>query len=230
MRHPSWQTFFPIGGIITILLLVLFTWAGSIYGMDIVNLLSADGIRWMFSSVVPNIVKSPLPMFLLGLMTISALHASGLLQALRGHTNPKQKNALIIAMTVLALFAVALALLTLLPSATLLSPFSTFSHSPFLQGIPSISLIAIITTADIYGYTSGRLSSMADVINANTQLISGIASYFLTFIIIAQMVAYLDYSQVFNLICEDTTTGMQVFEYTAYLIPLTFYLIDYYRE
>ena len=230
MRHRDLLTYIPLGCLLAILLLALFSWAGSIYGMEVVNLLSADGLRWLFSSVVPNITRSPLPILLLTLMALSALDGSGMLYALRGHTNAKQKNAMVIALIVMALSAVAIACMTLLPGAPLLNPLGTLSHSPLTRGLPSVALIIVIITADIYGYTSGRLLTVTDVVKADTQLIADIASYFLTFIIIAQMVACFDYSQVFHLIDGNSNLWFLVFEYAAYLIPLLLHLISHYRN
>ena len=127
MRQRDWLTYIPLSCLLTILLLALFTWAGSVYGLEVVNLLSAEGIRWMFSSVVPNITRSPLPILLLTLMALSALDGSGMLDAVRGHTNSKQKNAMVIALLFLTLSAVAIACMTLLPGAPLLNPLGTLS-------------------------------------------------------------------------------------------------------
>ena len=230
MRQRDWLTYIPLSCLLTILLLALFTWAGSVYGLEVVNLLSAEGIRWMFSSVVPNITRSPLPILLLTLMALSALDGSGMLDAVRGHTNSKEKNAMVIALLFLTLSAVAIASMTLLPGAPLLNPLGTLSHSPFTRGLPAVALIIVIITADIYGYTSGRLLTVADVVKADTQLIADIASYFLSFIIIAQMVACFDYSQVFLLIDDNSNLWFLIFEYAAYLIPLLLHLITHYRN
>ena len=229
MRHRDLLTYIPLGCLLIILLLALFTWTGSVYGMDVVNLLSADGIRWMFSSVTDNIADSPLPMVLLGLMALSALDGSGMLYALRGHTNAKQKNALFISILILVLFSAAIACATLLPSALLLNPLGTLNHSPFTRGLPSVVFIVVIITADIYGYTSGRLLTVADVVKADTKLIADIAGYFLSFIIIAQMVGCFDYSQVFSLFSHGEL-WFQVFQYTAYLLPLILHIIVYFID
>ena len=222
-------TYMPLWFLIALLLLALFTWTASIYGLDVVNLLSADGIRWMFSNVTENITRSPLPILLLTLMALSALDGSGLLYALRGKPNAKQKNALIISLVILLLSAGVIACMILLPGALLLNPLGTFSHSPFTRGIPTVSLIIVIITADIYGYTSGRLLTVADVVKADTQLISDIAGYFLSFIIIAQMVGCFEFSKVFNLI-HDGEVWFMVFKYLVYLIPLILTLVDHYRK
>ena len=230
MRQRDWLTYIPLSCLLTILLLALFTWAGSVYGLEVVNLLNAEGIRWMFSSVVPNITRSPLPILLLTLMALSALDGSGMLYALRGRPNAKQKNALFISLLILLLSAGVIACMTLLPGTILLNPLGTLSHSPFSRGLPSVALIIIIITADIYGYTSGRLLTVADVVKADTQLIADIASYFLSFIIIAQMVACFDYSLVFLLIDDNSNLWFLIFEYAAYLIPLLLHLITHYRN
>lgn len=222
-------TYMPLGFLLAILLLALFTWTASIYGLEVVNLLSADGIRWMFSNVTENIMRSPLPILLLTLMALSALDGSGMLYALRGRPNAKQKNALFISLLILLLSAGVIACMTLLPGTILLNPLGTLSHSPFSRGLPSVALIIIIITADIYGYTSGRLLTVADVVKADTQLIADIAGYFLSFIIIAQMVACFEFSGVFNLIPQGNTWFM-VFKYAVYLIPLLLTLIEHYKH
>ena len=227
MRLHNLLTYIPLGCFICIVLLALFTWTASVYGMDVVNLLSADGIRWMFANVMNNIALPPLAMILLCLMALSAVEGSGLLDAIRGRTNAKQKNALVITLVVLIIFAVAIACMTFLPSALLLNPLGTLSQSPFTRGLPAVTFIVIIICADIYGYTSGRLLTIADVVKADTQLIADIASYFLSFIIIAQMVACFDYSEVFQL-CPDGDTWFLVFKHVVYLLPLLLHLIHHY--
>ena len=57
--------------LILIALLTILSWIGNVYGMDVQNLLSADGIRWAVGNIFPNFNAAPIVATLISMMTLS---------------------------------------------------------------------------------------------------------------------------------------------------------------
>lgn len=228
MKRDAFLNFFPFLLILLIALLTVFSWIGSVYGMDVQNLMSADGVRWLVSNVLPNLNRAPIAPILLTLMTLSTLVESELLSAIFTKSKPftlKQRRALQYAVVVfLAGIALILAL-TLLPSSILLSAFGHFEHSALQKGLFPLLLALILLTSITYGYTAGRFFSWADLVHASAYIPSRVASYWLTLFVVSQFVACLDH--VFMPVSQ---TPLTILSYLLYFLPLLLHLVSIRRS
>lgn len=218
--------------LLVMLLLAIFSWIGSVYGMQVQNLLSADGIRWSVSQVLPNFQQSPWAEILLGMMAVSVLVESDFLSTIlptfrtkqpHHRRSLKQRRALLLAMLMILLGLVALAALTFLPQAILLSAFGTFDGSSLQAGIYPIILFLLTLAAITYGFAAGRFFTLAHIVNATAYLPSRLATYWFTLFISSQFVAQLSY--VFSI--PDSI--IVPIAYTLYFFPLLlhFLLLSY---
>jgi p-aminobenzoyl-glutamate transporter AbgT len=193
-------------GIVGMLFLLLFaSWVASIYVEGVEGLLTPRGIRWMCVNIIPNFASVHLAKMLLGLMAISVLRESGIIATLRGHISMKQKRALqitgITVLIVLCLFS----LLLFLPKAILLSAFGTFHNSAFSKGLDGLLMCLVILIGNVYGYTSGRFTTMRDFIQAHASLFAAIPNYFVMLFIASQFLNCLDYTGILPLLGDDGT-------------------------
>ena len=75
MRNSLWQGRLSLIFFLLTLALALFSWVGSVYGVNgVQSLLSAEGIRWVLGHVLENYVLAPaLGIILVLLMCLSLL-------------------------------------------------------------------------------------------------------------------------------------------------------------
>ncbi len=216
--------FLPFLLILLIALLTIFSWIGSVYGMDVQNLMSADGVRWLVSNVLPNFNQAPIAIILLTLMTLSTLTESELLTTLFRRSKPltlKQRRALLYATVVFFLGIALILALTLLPSSILLSAFGHFEHSALQKGLFSLLLALVLLASVTYGYTAGRFFSWTDLVRAAAYIPSRVASYWLTLFVVSQFVACLDH--VFT---PSSPTPLTILAYLLYFVPLLLHLVN----
>lgn len=162
-------------------LLFILSWLLSATRMEGVrSLLSSEGIRWFFGSW-QTIVASPLLVWLLlGLIAWGSLQKT-LFTFLFPHSSfhiPlstftfRDKLALRVSLVFLAIYLVILALLTLTPHAILLSATGHLFPSAFSRSLVPVVAFGVCLVSVTFGIVSGRLRSLADVLDA---LSSGIA-------------------------------------------------------
>ena len=193
------------GILISLVLLFFISWVLSIYVDGVQGLLTTRGIRWMCVNIVPNFSSVHIAKMMLGLMTVSVLRASGILRAFRSHISLKQRRALQITgvsvVVVLGLFS----LLLLLPDPVLLSAFGTLHNSAFSKGLFGLLACLGIFIGNVYGYTSGRFTTMRDFMQAHASLFAAMPNYFVMLFLASQLVNCLDYTGILPFLGDDGT-------------------------
>lgn len=167
--------------------LAIFSWLGSMWGWGVKNLISPDGIRWMASNFIINIKQSPIGVVLLTLLAIGAVQKSGMWSMLSHKWSLKQKRAMSITLLVASLILLLVLGLTFIGDGVLLSPFGSISNSPLSDGLIWIIYVAVILLANIFGYTSGRFMTLADMLAADTSFIRSGKYDFLVYVMIAEL-------------------------------------------
>lgn len=193
------------GILIALVLLFFISWVLSIYVDGVQGLLTTRGIRWVCINIVPNFSTVHIAKMMLGLMAVSVLRASGILRAFRSHISLKQRRALQITgvsvVVVLSLFS----LLLLLPDPVLLSAFGTIHNSAFSKGFFGLLRCLGIFIGNVYGYTSGRFTTMRDFMQAHASLFAAMPNYFVMLFIASQLVNCLNYTCILPLLGDDGT-------------------------
>ena len=193
-------------GILVALVLLLFiSWVLSIYVDGVQGLLTTRGIRWMCVNIVPNFSSVHIAKLLIGLMAFSVLRASGILGAFRSHISLKQRRALQITGLSVVVFLILFSLLLLLPDPILLSAFGTFHNSAFSKGFFGLLACLAIFVGNVYGYTSGRFTTMRDFMQAHASLFAAIPNYFVILFLASQFVNCLDYTGILPLLGDNGT-------------------------
>lgn len=193
-------------GILVALVLLLFiSWVLSVYVDGVQGLLTTRGIRWMCVNIVPNFSSVHIAKILLGLMALSVLRASGILQAFRSHISLKQRRALQITGVSVVVVLILFSLLLLLPDPVLLSAFGTLHNSAFSKGFFGLLACLAIFVGNVYGYTSGRFTTMRDFMQAHASLFAAIPNYFVMLFMASQFVNFLDYTGILPLLGDNGT-------------------------
>lgn len=148
--------------------LVIVSWLLSAMRIDDVrSLLSSEGIRW-FIGGFSTMVSSPLLAWLLLLLiAVGSLQQSGVVRFLssKGESSFRDRLALRVASVFLALYAVVICLLTLLPHAILLSVKGSLFPSAFSRSILPIVCFGVTLFSVVFGMMSGHKKSGEDILD-----------------------------------------------------------------
>lgn len=194
-----------LGLLIALVLLLFVSWVLSIYVDGVQGLLTPRGIRWMCSNIISNFAEVHIAKILVGLMAMSVLRDSGILRAFRSHLSLKQQRALQITgvsvLVVLSFFS----LLLVLPDAVLLSAFGSIEHSAFSKGFYGLLACLAIFIGNVYGYTSGRFTTMRDFIQAHVSIFAAMPNYFVMLFLASQLMGCLRFTGILPLLGDDGT-------------------------
>ena len=175
-------------------LLFILSWLLSATRMESVrSLISSEGIRWFFGSW-QSIVSSPLLVWLLlCLIAWGSLRKSGLMRSGQNGGSRsalpfglsknfftfhysllpfRDRLALRVSLVFLVIYLFILALLTLTPHAILLSATGHLFPSAFSRSLVPVIAFGVCLVSITFGLVSGRLRSLADILDA---LSTGIA-------------------------------------------------------
>ena len=194
MKSDSWHGRMSLTFFLLTVVLTLFSWIASVYGVgEVQSLLSAEGIRWMLGHVVENYMHAPaLGIVLVLFMGMGIGIRAGLYGALKRfcrkekQLSRKERRALVASVVTLGLYVVLIGVTLLLPWNFLYSVTGSWSHSPFVKGLVYILSVGIGLAGMVYGYVSDVFRGWKDIVGGMSLLISRSASYFVTLFFIVQ--------------------------------------------
>lgn len=158
------------------MLLFILSWLLSATRMEGVrSLISSEGIRWFFGSWQTLFASPLLVWLLLCLIAWGSLRKSGLFSLSPFHLftfspSPpftfRDRLALRVSLVFLVIYLVILALLTLTPHAILLSATGHLFPSAFSRSLVPVIAFGVCLVSICFGLVSGRLRSLADILDA----------------------------------------------------------------
>lgn len=152
-------------------LLFILSWLLSATRMEGVrSLLSSEGIRWFFGSWQTLFASPLLVWLLLCLIAWGSLRKSGLIRFFTlSPFHPftfRDRLALRVSLVFLVIYLIILALLTLTPHAILLSATGHLFPSAFSRSLVPVIAFGVCLVSITFGLVSGRLRSLADILDA----------------------------------------------------------------
>ena len=186
-------------------LLVILSWLLSATRMEGVrSLLSSEGIRWFFGSWQSLFASPLLVWLLLCLIAWGCLRKSGLNRFFTLHSSLftphsslftlhssllsyRDRLALRVSLVFLVIYLVILALLTLTPHAILLSATGHLFPSAFSRSLVPVIAFGVCLVSITFGLVSGRLRSLADILDALSNGIARGASLIVIYLFAIQL-------------------------------------------
>ena len=225
MKNNSWHGKISLAFFLLTVVLALFSWIASAYGIgEVQSLLSAEGIRWMLGHVVENYVHAPaLGIMLVLFMGMGIGIRAGLYGALKRfcrkekQLSRKERRALVASVVTLALYMVLVGVALLLPWNFLYSVTGSWSHSPLAKGLVYILSVGIGLSGMVYGYVSDVFRGWKDVVGGMSLLISRSASYFVTLFFVVQFFSSLIYTRLPEVIFLSDGVVEVIFQLFCYL-------------
>ena len=148
--------------------LIIVSWllsAARIEGVR--SMLSSEGIRWFFGGFSSIVGNSLLAWLLLVLIAGGSLQQSGVVAHFKTKGEPSFRNrlALRVSCVFLLLYAIVIAMLTLMPHAILLSFSGHLFPSAFSRGLVPIVCFGVTLFSVVYGIISGNKRKGEDVLD-----------------------------------------------------------------
>ena len=185
-------------------LLFILSWLLSATRMEGVrSLISSEGIRWFFGSWQTLFASPLLVWLLLCLIAWGCLRKSGLIKLFTFHfslftshpftfspSHPftfRDRLALRVSLVFLVIYLVILALLTLTPHAILLSATGHLFPSAFSRSLVPVIAFGVCLVSVTFGLVSGRLRSLADILDALSTGIAHGASLIVVYLFAIQL-------------------------------------------
>lgn len=198
--------------IVLLVLLVLFSWIASAYGLVLPNgeaissLLATDSMRWFVRHSVENIAAAPIVQVVLVLVIVGAVRSCGVVRSVeylvREHRrlplSRRQQYAARIALVVLGVCLLLVVWGIVAPSGNLLSVTGRIAGGPLSRGWLFILLLLVCVPCFVYGRISGLWHTERDVLDAFTAEIARCSRYFVTLIVGSQLMAALHYVHLFD--------------------------------
>ena len=157
-----------LGLLVAQCVLVIVSWLLSAMRLvGVRSMLSSEGIRWFiggFSDIVANPLLSWL---LLILIACGSLQQSGVasLFTAKSETSFRDRLAIRVASAFLAIYAIVISLLTLMPHAILLSVKGNLFPSAFSRSILPIVCFGVTLFSVVYAMMSGHKKSGEDILD-----------------------------------------------------------------
>lgn len=219
--------------LLLLLLLVLFSWVGSAYGLVLPdgtllpNLLGPDSVRYFVRHGIEHISATPVVEVLLLLLMIGAVGQSGLwnhllsVMHLRTVSSLTRRHSYALRVSVVVfVICVAIVLMGLVgPRGNLLSVTGSIAGGPFSCGWLLLLAVCVVLPSICYGVMSGLWSSEDEVLSAITAVIARRSDYFVTLIVASQVMAAVQYLGLYQLLgWGDFSVGL--FTFLIYGLPL----------
>jgi aminobenzoyl-glutamate transport protein len=155
------------------------------------SLISSEGIRWFFGSWQTLFASPLLVWLLLCLIAWGSLRKSGLIRFFTfSPSHPftfRDRLALRVSLVFLIIYLVILALLTLTPHAILLSATGHLFPSAFSRSLVPVIAFGVCLVSVTFGLVSGRLRSLADILDALSNGIARGASLIVIYLFAIQL-------------------------------------------
>ena len=179
------------------LLLILVSWFVTAAWPDLPmrSLLSSEGIRWLFGSFAQNLLTPLLAWLVLGSVAYGTVVSSGLTELHRPFTY-RQRSALRFVAVEALLFIVVLLLLTLIPQAPLLSATGQLFPSALSDGLVPFVCFSVTVMALTFGFTTGRFTTLRDMVRSLTVGFEKWSSLFLLYILGMELYASINFLMV----------------------------------
>ena len=204
MRNDRYLYDWGVAFFLMTVVLALFSWIGSIYGIaEVQSLLSAEGVRWLLNHAVTNYVQTPalgvVLVLMLGLGIVSRSGFSDTMKrAVRKDKKLSRKERRALSLAFIASFTYVLVVLVamVLPWNLLLSATGSWVHSPFSKGFVYILSVGLGISGMVYGYASDTFRNAGDVVEAMSCLISRHAVFFVVLFFTVQFFSSLEYTRL----------------------------------
>lgn len=163
------------------------------------SMLSSEGIRWFIGGFSDIVASRLLVWLILLLIALGSLQQSGVITffTTKGERSFRDRLALRVAFGFLAIYAIVICMLTLIPHAILLSVKGSLFPSSFSRSIVPIVCFALTLFSVVYATMSGNKKTGEDILGILSYGIRQGASLIIIYIMAIQFYASLRFVFMF---------------------------------
>lgn len=163
------------------------------------SMLSSEGIRWFIGGFSDIVASRLLVWLILLLIALGSLQQSGVVTffSTKGERSFRDRLALRVAFGFLAIYAIVICMLTLIPHAILLSVKGSLFPSSFSRSIVPIVCFALTLFSVVYATMSGNKKTGEDILGILSYGIRQGASLIIIYIMAIQFYASLRFVFMF---------------------------------
>lgn len=214
--------------LVLLAIVILVSWIASFYEIRSVSgnadqmvrsVLTPQGLRWMGRTACGVLGSAPFGQAVMLLLMVGMVVQSGLFRAIFRPESAKQRVSLILAAVI---FAVVLGLIlsgVFFGSRPFLSLTGRLAGSPLADNPLVFVLLLVLAPSLVFGFSAGKLRTLADCIEIMTDSIKAGSSFLLTMLVASQLIQTLEYTRLFRLL-GLTDQAFQVLSFLIYWIPL----------
>ncbi len=215
-----------------LLLVMLVSWIGSIVElrhaqMTLNSVICAQGIRWMVRNAAGLAGVAPMGNAVMIMLAVGIGKGSGFFRALATSKDlsPKEHNALIVSLAVMALILSVFLFGIFGPSHLLLGVTGTLTGSPLAEGAVFLLTILSVIPAVVYGFSADTFRCAADCIRAFQTMAVPAAGLLLTMLVAAQLLETFKYTNL-DVLLGLSDDSMRAVGFVIYWLPLPFFFIN----
>lgn len=159
------------------------------------SLLSAEGIRWLFGTVVDNVATPLLVHLILFTMSWGGMVNSGLWETLRHPSSADSLHRSALRLIIIEVIAIVIGmlLLTAIPHALLLSATGRLFPGSFSSSIGIVIAATLLLCSITFGIKTGRVRTTAHAVELATDYLSYQAPWLAVYMAIAELYASLQF-------------------------------------
>ena len=208
--------------------MAVISWIGEAYGWGCRAVLSKQGLRWAVANLGDNINKAPWAIVAIITTTVSLVCESNIIKDFKDRSSLRVRRAYMIVAVMVIILAVMTSIFYFMPGNTLLSAFGTFNNSPLQRGLIPLAAILVDIFAIVFGYASGRFTSITDAYKAFVALPAKIIQFIIIMILAPQLIAECQYA--FDDFFNDYTTAIWTLRILLYYMPLMMLILYHLRK
>ena len=176
---------------ILLILLVIGSWLVSILfpALEVRSMISGEGARWFLGTYSSFLASAPTSWMVIIGVTWGVMSESGMIRCVADkHRKYRERLALYSAIVLFSLYVIAVALLSVVPHAVLLSADGNLFPSPFSRSIIPMSRFGLFLSSAIFGIISGNTPRPSDVVLAMLSGITSVAPILVIWLFLSQFV------------------------------------------
>lgn len=172
----------------------IFSWILSALGFDCKSLLSEEGWRWIFYNIPIACANKWNVLCISSIICLGCVIRCGIFD----RKSKKDINALYLVSAVLVLLIAVLLISAFYPHSPLLSVIGEINNSPFIQGLPTVSVWCIIFLCILYALQTQQIKTTEDFSDLLTYGIRRFSSVILIIMLLSFVTRCIAY--IFNII------------------------------
>lgn len=227
--------------LILLVIVILVSWIGSVVEIRTLgrngapllrSVLSEQGIRWFVRNAAACMGSAPVGEAIMILIALGAGRESGFFRAFANTRtlSPKERVSMVISLSIFAVLSVLILYGLFSGGNLLLGVTGTLRGGPLAEGAVFILMLAVLLPSLIYGISTDTFHTVRECVDALSSMIKVAASFLLTMLVAAQLIATVKYTHL-DMLSGITPGMMSVISFLIYWVPLAvIFLFDQKRE